>query len=382
MLQLREPGSEGTEPHPGEGTPAVSWDSLRWVLGVLPWILVVVLLAMVDGGCAPVEPEDGVPEPTPFPYYGDDDDSAAGDDDDGIGGPYPSILVPDFDQTGVSRLAGLWIEMSEEGVPATVGLSRGGEPVPGSSRRVGAVRFLFLPDAPLAPLTTYQMTAAWGEDSSLSWSFTTRDARPAVGSPDGVTLRWDIGAAGASSPPGGEAFVGALPLSVLTELSGDGPAVLGGLSEQDAEPLVQDLCVATFEPTAAAPAIWEDPLLSTPPTVVRLSVDLALAGFGIEVLPLRDVRFLAELSGDEAGVTGIAEGSFFGWVDTREVAVVGICDTLSGVAIECVPCPGDGAEQCLVFALEGIQGAAVDLALTTRSAVDVKGDPACQPLAR
>lgn len=376
--QSESPGGNTEEPR----VPAVTWGSLRWAIGAVPWVIVVVLLAWADSGCAPVESDDSVPDPTPFPYFGDDDDSASGDDDDGgIGGPYPAVLRPDFDEVGVSRLRGQWIDFSEEGVDAVLTLStEEGEPVPGLAMRVGPVRTLYLPDEPLNGGATYTMRVEWGDESELEWNFITRPARPTVGSPDGVTLAWDIAGAGASSPPGGEAFVGALPLGVLTELSGDGPpTVLAGMANTEADPITQDLCVATFEPTDTAPALWSDPLLATPPTVLRLSVDLSIAGFGVTVLPLRDVRLTAELSADENGVTGIAEGTFVGWVDAREVAVAGVCDTLSGVAIECVPCPGDGAEQCLVFALEDVEGEVVDLVIQPRSVSEIKADPACQP---
>ncbi|MCO4771613.1 MAG: hypothetical protein KDA24_16390 [Deltaproteobacteria bacterium] len=350
---------------------------MRWLLGAAPWVVIVIFIAVIDGGCASVEPEDLSEEPTPFPDYGDDDTPQADDDD--LGGPYPAVLRPDFDEVGVSRLSPLYVEFSEEGVNGAVTLlDPEGEEVAGTSIRVGAVRFLFVPDLPLRPEATYTMSTTWGEDDALSWDFTTRAAREPVGAPAGITLRWGIEAAAASSPPGAEAFVSQLPLGILTELDGQPLSMLAGLSEEG-EPVAQDLCVATFEPTSEEPAVWEDPLLATPPVVLRLSVDLSIVGFGIQVLPLRDVRFAAELEGDASGITGIAEGSFIGWVDAREVAVPGVCETLGGVAIECTPCPGDGEEQCLVFALEEIGGDVVDVELQERSVGDVKSDPACQP---
>ena len=362
--------------------PAVTWGSLRWGLGALPWVLVVLLLAWADSGCVPTPPDDSSADPTPFPYFGDDDDSVSSDDDDGgIGGPYPAVLRPDFDEVGVSRLRGQWVDFSEEGVEPVLTLSTAdGQPVPGSAMRVGPVRTLYLPDEPLTGEMTYTMRVQWGDDSELEWNFVTRSERPAVESLDGVTLAWDIAGAGASSPPGGEAFVGALPLGILTELTGDGsPGVLAGMANTESDPVTQDLCVATFEPTEGAPALWNDPLIGTPPVVLRLSVDLSIAGFGVTVLPLRDVRLTAELAATEEGVTGIAEGTFVGWVDAREVAVAGVCDTLASVAIECVPCPGDGEDQCLVFALEDIEGEALNLSIQTRSVAEIKADPDCQP---
>ena len=317
--------------------PAVTWSSVRWILGALPWVVVVIVIAWVDGGCAPVDDDDlRVEEPTPFPDFGDDDDAAADDDDDGgIGGPYPSVLNPEFDEVGVSRLAPLWVELSEEGVPAELRLEdAAGDEVPGRSLRVGAVRYLFLPDTALDALATYTVTVDWAEDETLSWSFTTRDARTPVGTPDGVTVRWNLESAAASSPPGAEGFLGQLPLSIATVLDGAPPSVLAGTVGEAEGQITQDVCAPTFEPTAEADARWEDPLLVTPPTVVRLSVDLSIVGFGVQVLPLRDVRLAAELEAADDGIVGIAEGSFVGWVDLREVAVAGICDPLGAVAIE------------------------------------------------
>ena len=384
VSQLRDATlKEDPDSRPEEHTtPAVTWSSVRWILGALPWVAVVVIIALVDGGCAPVDDEDPrVEEPTPFPDFGDDDDAVADDDDDGgIGGPYPAVLNPEFDEVGVSRLAPLWVELSEEGVPAEIRLEdAAGNEVSGTSLRVGAVRYIFLPDTAFDALATYTMTVEWAEDETLSWSFTTRDARTSVGAPNGVTVRWNLESAAASSPPGAEGFLGQLPLSIATVLDGAPPSVLAGTVEEAEGQLTQDLCAPTFEPTAEADARWEDPLLVTPPTVVRLSVDLSIVGLGLQVLPLRDVRLAAELEADDGGIVGIAEGSFVGWVDLREVAFAGVCDTLSAVAIECVPCPGDGGDQCLVFALEDVEGSVIDLALERRTAADVKADPGCVP---
>ncbi len=376
---LKSPPDARSEEHP---PPAVTWSSVRWILGALPWVAVVVVIAMIDGGCAPVDDEDlRVEEPTPFPDFGDDDDAVGNDDDDGgIGGPYPSVLNPEFDEVGVSRLAPLWVELSEEGVPAEIRLEdAAGNEVSGTSLRVGAVRYLFLPDTALDSLATYRMTVDWAEDETLSWRFTTRDARPPVGAPNGVTVRWNLESAAASSPPGAEGFLGQLPLAIATVLDGAPPSVLAGTVEEADGQVTQDLCAPTFEPTAEADARWEDPLLVTPPTVVRLIVDLSIGGFGVQVLPLRDVRLAAELEAENDSIVGIAEGSFVGWVDAREIAAAGVCDTLGGVAIECVPCPGDGGEQCLVFALEDVEGSVIDLSLERRTVAEVKADLECVP---
>ncbi len=380
MLQLQDPGVSpraNKDASGEEGTPAVTWVSMRWLVGILPWAAIVILLAIIDGGCAPVDEPGGPEEPTPFPYFGDDDDSAGQGDDDDLGGPYPAILRPDFYDVAVSRVQPLWVEFSDEGVAATLSLSLDGEAVPGTSLRVGAVRYLFVPDWPLEPETTYDVRVDWDEDDSLGWSFTTRAARAPVGDPSGVTLAWGLDEAQASSPPGAEAFVSQLPLDILATVSSGGAAVFGGTATGD--PPEQDLCVATFDPTEAGPARWEDPLIATPGALLRLSVDLSIVGYGVQQLPLRDVRFAAELEADGDGIVGIAEGSFVGWVDLREVAVPQACETLGGVAIECSPCPGDGEEQCLVFALEEIGGDAVDVELVERTPGQVKADPACMP---
>jgi|GEM_PF-5655944 len=377
MLQLRA-DDPAVGVHAEEPTPAVTFASLRWLIGVLPWALLVILLGLLDAGCAPAE-TPGDSEPTPFPDFGDDDDSGVSDDDDGgIGGPYPAILRPDFDETFVSRLAAQWVEFSEEGVIATLSLTApDGEGVAGRSMRVGETRYLFLPDTPLDGDATYGMAVQWGEDSALDWTFTTRPAREPVGNIDGLTLAWDLNGAAAASPPGAEAFIGALPLGVLTQVAGE--QVVAGMAAAESDPITQDPCIATFAPTENGPARWDDPLLATPGTLLRLTVDLSVVGFGIQVLPLRDVQLAAELVADEDGILSIAEGSFVAWVDAREVAVAGVCDTLGSVAIGCSPCPGDGEEQCLVIALEDIAGQALDLDIEPRTATDVKTDPACQP---
>ena len=171
--------------------------------------------------------------------------------------------------------------------------------------------------------------------------------------------------------------MGALPLDVLLAVSGEGPtpSVLVGVA--DVETGTQDLCVPTFVPTGGVR--WEDPLLVAAGGVMRLAVDLSIAGFGRTTLPLRDARFMGELEGDGAGgLSGLAEGAFFAWLDAREVTIPNICDTLEGVAIQCVPCP-DGAEQCLVFWLEDVTGPTFAVEVVPRSAAQVKADPGCQP---
>jgi len=175
--------------------------------------------------------------------------------------------------------------------------------------------------------------------------------------------------------------VNQLPLTLLTAIGGtsDAVSVLAAGGQEVDGGFEQDLCVPTFEPTESEPAQWGDPLLQTPAALFRLTVDLSIAGFGVEVLPLRDVRLVAELAADQDGITGLAEGMFVGFGDLREVALPGLCDTLGGVAINCTPCPGDGAEQCMVFALHGIQGVVADVQLVPRLAADVKADPDCLP---
>ena len=369
----------GDTPREPQPDTARGW---RWALGMLPWFVIVGCLALIEGlACAPVEAPGPGEDVTPT-SYGDDDD-AAGDDDDALGGPYPAVFSPDLDSIDVSRLNPFWVEFSQEldGVGLSL-VDNDGAGVAVTTWTVGEVRFLAMPDAALTGGAEYTATVTWGVDDSFSWSFSTAPERQPVGDPTGLTIAWDIPGGQASSPPGAEAFVGTLPLMLLTELGGTADAVTllaaGGVDD-GAGGLVQDLCVPTFEPTADSPAQWDDPLLQTPAALFRLTVDLAIAGFGVEVLPLRDVRLVAELASDGGAITGLAEGMFVGYADLREVALVGLCETLGGVAISCVPCPGDGAEQCMVFALEGIQGAVAAVDLVPRAAADVKSDPACLP---
>ena len=360
---------------PADVEPKETVEAWRWAVSALPWFLFVGCLALAEGlsGCAPVEEPVGDDDDTPS-TYGDDDD-ATGDDDDAIGGPYPAVFGQDPDATGVSRIKPLWVDFSEEVDAAELSLALAGEPVPGTPWQVGAVRFLFMPESALDGDTTYTATVTWGADDSFSWDFTTAPARPTVGDPAGVTISWDIQGGAASSPPGAEGFIGALPLSMLTEVAADG-AILGGLTTQGEEEIAQDLCVPTFEPASST---WADPLLETPGSVVRLTVDLSIAGYGIAQLTLREARFQAELAADADGITGLAEGSFFAVADLREVAIPGLCETLAGVAIECTACPGDGEPECMVLALEDIAGDAVDVDVVPRAAADVKADPACLP---
>ena len=361
--------------------PQETAEAWRWALGLIPWFVFVGCLALVDGvGCVPVEEPAGDDDITPA-SYGDDDD-ATGDDDDALGGPYPAVFSPDPDAVGFPRINPLWVEFSQELDVAAISLvDADGDEVPVRSLRVGDVRFMAMPDEALDGDATYTATVTWDGDDSFSWSFTTAAAHPSVGDPTGVTIAWDIPGGDASSPPGAEAFVNQLPLTLLTAIGGtsDAVSVLAAGGQEVDGGFEQDLCVPTFEPTESEPAQWGDPLLQTPAALFRLTVDLSIAGFGVEVLPLRDVRLVAELAADQDGITGLAEGMFVGFGDLREVALPGLCDTLGGVAINCTPCPGDGAEQCMVFALHGIQGVVADVQLVPRLAADVKADPDCLP---
>ena len=170
------PRAEREDPSEAPRTPltARSW---RWVFGVLPWLFVVGLLALLDSlGCAPAPDDDDATTPD----YGDDDDTAD-DDDATLGGPYPAVFQPEFDAVEASRFRGVWVDFSAriEGATLTLVASTG-EPVAGTAWRVGEVRILFVPEGPLDPSQGYTATVVWGERGRGRWPGRSRTRGRAV----------------------------------------------------------------------------------------------------------------------------------------------------------------------------------------------------------
>jgi hypothetical protein len=234
---------------------------------------------------------------------------------------------------------------------------------------------LFVPDAPLAPLETYQVQVTHG-CGTYNTSFTTEAAATPVeaGEMLGLTYQLSLAEGNWVEPIG----VGDLIASQL----GDASLLLE----------VTAVGIDTFDLLMAPGTSEEQDLCST--TTDLLGIDFsANPSFALELEPLvMDVSSIefqfdsTRITGRVSGSTSLTDLSLTGITDTRplvesfglEGGDSTLCDLVSTFGVSCLPCDDGSGSYCLLVIVDTLAAEPVATDLVSLTAADVAADPDCQ----
>lgn len=325
----------------------------------------IVMLALLAGCPLPEDdgkpvPDEDAPDTAAEDTAGADggDDSGAPPDDTGDGetcGVAVEETVPADGATDADWRARLEFHLDEPDATALVVTD-----IPGHQEvHVDGDVIYWVPDAPLAPGTTYTATLEYC-GGSPTLTFTTSSLGTPLedgASPVGTAYALDVLDARVVEPGGIGAVFAIYTGDLLLEVGaadGAGIALTGAPVDSDASAPAQDLCMpsADFALGDFSASPWFES------GVAHLS--LGLAGFHIE---LEEARVSGTFASDARSIGG---ATLSGWMDTRPLAPLidseneaAICEMALSFGDTCTSCPSDGEPFCLYYQLDQIDGAAV-----------------------
>jgi len=233
----------------------------------------------------------------------------------------------------------------------------------------------FVPDLPLAPLTTYDASLTWSCGVE-PWTFTTSEIGGVVDPTDvvGTTYLVDLAAGRWVEPVGIGPLIGLLlEGGVFLDAQTADPDLSFLTAAEDPATGLQDMCIET-NGTAPVPFV-DNPYFVLNPLLVEIDVD----GAG---MVLDQGVMTGSFSPDAGYIDGVV---LEGIIDSRPlVPLIGgnddydVCDLVMTFGVSCTACPLDGVPVCLPIYVDQLIATEVPgFNVVSRAVPDIAADPSC-----